>query len=54
MEIEVDQSVKIEDTAGDTVLAFSNDVQRAIVIPAAVKREALTCGSVESHVRSLC
>ncbi len=41
MEIEIDQSVKIEDTAGDTVLAFSNDVQRAIVIPAAVKRKAL-------------
>ena len=41
MEIEVDQSVKIEDTAGDTVLAFSNDVRSAIVIPAAVKREAL-------------
>ena len=41
MEIEIDQSVKIEDTAGDTVLAFANDVQRAIIIPAAVKRKAL-------------
>ena len=41
MELEIDQSVKIEDTAHDTVLAFSNDVQRAILIPAAVKREAL-------------
>ncbi|MBU0702469.1 MAG: hypothetical protein KKC18_01205 [Chloroflexi bacterium] len=41
MEIEVDQSVKSEETARDTVLAFSNGVRRAIVIPAAVKRESL-------------
>ena len=41
MELEVDQSVRIEETAYDTILAFSNDVRRAIVIPAAVKREAL-------------
>ncbi len=41
MKIDVDQSIKIEEAAHDTVLAFSNDVRRAIVIPAAVKREAL-------------
>jgi hypothetical protein len=41
VKIEIDQSVKIEETARDTVLAFSNSVQRAIVIPAVVKREAL-------------
>lgn len=41
MKIEVDQSVKIEETARDTVLAFSNGIRRAIVIPAAVKRKAL-------------
>ena len=39
MKVKVDQSVKIEDTTGDIVLPFSNDVRRAI--PAAVKREAL-------------
>ncbi len=41
MKIEIDQSVKIEESARDTVLAYSNSVQRAIVIPAAVKRKAL-------------
>ena len=41
MKIEIDQSVKIEETAHDTVLAFSNGARCAIVIPAAVKRQAL-------------
>ena len=36
--IEVDQSIKIEQTRGDTVLAFSDDVERAILITAEVKR----------------
>jgi hypothetical protein len=39
--IEIDQSVKIDEIAHDTVLAFSDGVRRAIVIPAAVKREAM-------------
>lgn len=41
MDVEVDQSVKTEDTSGDTVLAFSNDKQFGILIPAEVKRQAL-------------
>jgi len=39
MDIEVDQSIRIKD-AKDTVLAFSNSISRAIVIPAEVKRVA--------------
>lgn len=41
MHIEVDQSVKIEQTFGDTVLAYSDAKQFAILIPAQVKRKAL-------------
>lgn len=37
MHIEVDQSVKIEEP-GDTVLAFSNSVDFAILVPDAVKK----------------
>jgi hypothetical protein len=36
--VEVDQSVKIEQTQGYTVLAFSDDVEQAILITAEVKR----------------
>ncbi len=32
MSFEVDQSIKIEQTSGDTVLALSNDQQFSIVI----------------------
>lgn len=39
--IEIDQSNKIERTAQNTVLAMCNNCKRAILIPAAVKREAL-------------
>jgi len=38
MHIEVDQSGKVEDTQVDTVLAFSNGMSYAILIPAKVKR----------------
>lgn len=38
--IEVDQSGKVEQT-GPTALAFSNDMQKAILIPPAVKRRAI-------------
>lgn len=39
MHVEVDQSGKIEQTNWDTVLAMSDGVDYAILIPAAVKRE---------------
>lgn len=41
MHVEVDQSGKIEQTRWDTVLAFSDDTDCAILIPAKVKREAI-------------
>ncbi len=41
MDVEVDQSAKIEQTDKDTVLALSNDISYAIRIPARVKREAI-------------
>ena len=40
MHVEIDQSGRIEDTRVHTVLAFSDDIERAILIPARVKREA--------------
>lgn len=39
MRVEIDQSGKIEDTSKDTILAFSNKIWSAIVIPAKVKRQ---------------
>ncbi len=41
MKLAVDQSIKIGDTQSPTVLALSNDIQRAILIPASVKRECI-------------
>ncbi len=41
MNIEIDQSGKIGDTNRKTVLAYSNDVSRSLVIPARVKRECV-------------
>jgi len=41
-DVEVDQSGKIEKTAKDTALAFSDDIAHSILIPAAVKRAALS------------
>ena len=41
MDIEVDQSGKIEDTATDTVIAFSNKKCYSVLIPATVKRSCL-------------
>ena len=38
--VEVDQSIKIEQ-AGPSVLAFSNGIQHAVVVPSNVKRVAL-------------
>ena len=41
MHIEVDQSGKIEQTRWDTVLAFSDGIDYAILLPATVKRDAI-------------
>jgi hypothetical protein len=41
LHIEVDQSGKIEQTHKDTVLAFSDDINYAVLIPARIKREAI-------------
>ncbi|MBM3128159.1 MAG: hypothetical protein FJ009_05910 [Chloroflexi bacterium] len=41
MDIEVDQSGKIEDTRADTVIAFSDSVSGAALIPAVVKRACI-------------
>lgn len=38
--VEVDQSIKIEQ-AGTTVIAFSNGIQHAVVVPSSVKRFGL-------------
>lgn len=40
MIVEVDQSIKVEQTNRDTVIAFSNSERFALLIPAAVKRQA--------------
>lgn len=41
MRVEVDQSGKIEQTNQDTVLAFSNRIKRAILIPRREKRKLI-------------
>lgn len=41
MRIEVDQSGKIERTQSNTVLAFSNDTEFAVIVLAVEKRECL-------------
>jgi hypothetical protein len=43
MPIEVDQSVKIEETQKDTILAFSDGQSFSVMIPARAKREAFAC-----------
>lgn len=39
--VEVDQSGKFENTKQDTVLAFSNGIRLAVLIPAQVKRDCV-------------
>ena len=41
MIVEVDQSIKVEQTHRDTALAFSNGIRYSVLIPARVKREAI-------------
>lgn len=41
MEIEIDQSFKVEHTNRPTAIAFSNNVVRSILIPARVKQETV-------------
>ena len=41
MHIEVDQSIRIDNTQKDTILAFSNEIFRAVRISASVKRRCL-------------
>ena len=40
--VEVDQSIKFENTKRDTVLAFSNAITFTMLIPASVKRDCVT------------
>ena len=42
MDVEVDQSWKIEQTSRATALAFSDGMEYAILIPAAAKKEAIS------------
>jgi hypothetical protein len=38
---QVDQSIKIENTSQDTVLALANDISSSVLVPASVKRICL-------------
>ena len=38
---QVDQSIKIENTSQDTVLALANDISSSVIVPASVKRICL-------------
>jgi len=38
---QVDQSIKIENTSQDTVLALANDINSSVIVPASVKRICL-------------
>lgn len=49
MIIQVDQSIKIEQTNADSVLALSNDESYTVLIPAKVKRECLTILRKRGH-----
>ena len=52
--IEVDQSIKIGDLSADTVLAYSNHTQCAVVVPLSVKQSmlALFRGRGKSTIRA--
>jgi len=41
MKVEIDQSGRIEETNRDTIIAFSNEKQFSVQIPAKVKRQLL-------------
>jgi len=58
MHIQIDQSGKIERTEVDTVLAFSNEIDYAILIPARVKRRCIAilraCGAKSPYLEIFC
>lgn len=39
MKVDIDQSIKIEDTSRDTVVAFSNSISASAIIPRKIKRQ---------------
>lgn len=39
--VELDQSIRFDDTSDDTILAYANGDHRSVLIPASVKRECL-------------
>lgn len=39
--IEIDQSIKIDDTNDDTILTYSNEKHYSVLIPTSIKREIL-------------
>lgn len=41
MRVEVDQSIKIEQTSRDTVLAAANDIKRCVLLKASTKRKLI-------------
>ena len=51
MRVEVDQSGKIEQTSHDTVVAFSDDEEFAVLIPAKVKRELIAALRARRRLR---
>ena len=54
MKIQIDQSGKIEDTARNTVIAYSNDKQKAILITRKTKRQMQEtfrlCGAIRLFI----
>lgn len=39
--VEVDQSIRFDDTSNDTVVAYANGIRYSVLIPSTVKRECL-------------
>ncbi len=39
--VEVDQSIRFDDTSDDTVVAYANGIRHSVLIPSTVKRECL-------------
>ena len=47
--VELDQSIRFDDTSDDTVLAYANGDHRSVLIPANVKRECLRVLRARGH-----